>query len=507
MIRLVACFASLLMLSTFSIAQSGNYELSPSTGQKGQTVNLTITAKNNAPIPPSGVELFLAQESSSQVPIDNYQTTSDSTATGTISLSQSTDTGSYDLKAISAIGSQTLEINAFRVVRPFENLSLSPSLGQKGKTIDLTITGNNGVPSENFDLALGKGSGAQVPVSNYQTTGANTATGTISLSQSTDTGIYDLVVKQGNDEVARDNNAFEVLAPFQNLTVIPGIGQLGKTIDLTIEGDNSVPPQKFNLTLVKGSDFEVFVNNYQTTAANTAKGTITLNESLDTGSYDLVAKFDGNEVLRKEEAFKAVNEIGLTGIMPDKGGRDETLEVEITGKNTIFEADSQTNIIFTKGATTNANTAFLKDIKVINQSLIEGTLELAKSFDTGAYDVIYEKRDQEIIKEEGLFTVQKNPVGLNDENQGNSAMAKVYPNPLKETFNLKLTLPEAMHLSASIINPSGKEIKQVFDQRIPAGTQEFRSLSLSQGLSPGIYYLKLSSRDTAYQRTIRLNKQ
>jgi hypothetical protein len=297
-------------------------------------------------------------------------------------------------------------------------------------------------------------------------------------------------------------------AQFPSFKLIPAIGGKGKTIDLTITGE-SLPPGEFvDLELAKGSAFRVPINNYQLENRGTATATVTLSESLESGSYDLIVSDGGTELVREEDAFQVVDERGLTEVTPNKGGRDETLEVEITGQNTNFGPATQTNIIFTQGTTTNANTASLKGINVINPSLVEGTLNLANSFDSGGYNVIYEKRGREVLKEESFFTVLKFPAGRKAKNPQKSGLAaKIYPNPFQGSFNLDVDIPEPMHLNAQLIDASGKVIKQVFDQQVSAGKQKFQGLSLSQELPSGSYFLKLKAQDGQFSEVIRLQKQ
>jgi hypothetical protein len=99
-----------------------------------------------------------------------------------------------------------------------------------------------------------------------------------------------------------------------SLDLIPSVGEKGKTIDLTIKGTEGVPPElpSVELELSKRSSLAVPINNYQRTDFRTATGTVTLNESLETGSYDFVIIFRGQETNREEDAFRVINERTLT---------------------------------------------------------------------------------------------------------------------------------------------------------------------------------------------------
>ena len=391
------------------------------------------------------------------------------------------------------------------------SLDLIPSIGEKGKTVDLTIRGTESVPPElpSVELELSKGSSLAVPINNYQQIDFRTATGTVTLNESLETGSYDFVIISGGREVGREEDAFRVINERSLTNITPSEGQKGKTIDLTIEG-TGLPTGRpeVDLELSKGSSLAVPINNYQRSNPGSATGTVTLTESLDTGSYDFVITTSGRELFRKADAFQIVDKRSLTEVTPSEGGRDETLEVEISGQNTNFGPATQTNIIFTQGPTSNPNTASLQNITIINSSLLEGTLELAQSFDTDSYDVIYEKKGREILREEDLFTVLKFPSGRSAEQVQKQALdARIYPNPFQGSFNLKLDIPKAMRLRARVVNPSGKVIKQVFDQQLSAGEHEIQNLSLSPDLPSGIYLLKVEAQDSQFSTVIRIQKQ
>lgn len=194
-------------------------------------------------------------------------------------------------------------------------------------------------------------------------------------------------------------------------------------------------------------------------------------------------------------------------VSPDQLARGDTLEVEISGQNTNFGPATQTEIIFTQGTITNANTDSLRNITIQSPTLLLGTLILGNSFDLGDIDVIYEKRGREIAKAEKAFTVLEFS-SVNQDNTPNQRQlnAEIYPNPFEGKFNLQLDISKAMHLRARVISASGKVVKEIAEQQFSAGEHELQNISLSRDLPSGMYLLKLTARDGQYSEVIHLQK-
>lgn len=195
-------------------------------------------------------------------------------------------------------------------------------------------------------------------------------------------------------------------------------------------------------------------------------------------------------------------------VTPNEAFQGETLEVTITGQDVDFKPASQTSIIFTQGTTTNANTEVLSNLENVGRTSLSDTLVIGSDFNTGPYDVIFEKGGEEVVEQDSLFTV-KVPSGQPSYTYGgNNLNAKIYPNPLvRENFKLKVDVPRAMRLRARIFSTSGKVVKQVFDQQVTAGNQEFQNLSLGPDLPSGVYLLQLKAQDNQFSEVIRIQKQ
>lgn len=76
---------------------------------------------------------------------------------------------------------------------------------------------------------------------------------------------------------------------------------------------------------------------------------------------------------------------------------------------------------------------------------------------------------------------------------------EVYPNPAKELINLRIELSKPQKIKFSLLDLQGKEVQQYAEQTKVAGRHQVQ-LTLDTALSPGMYYLRISS---GKERSIR----
>lgn len=78
---------------------------------------------------------------------------------------------------------------------------------------------------------------------------------------------------------------------------------------------------------------------------------------------------------------------------------------------------------------------------------------------------------------------------------------EVYPNPVKDRFNLSIQLKKGGIVKAELMNGNGTKVQQLFTESFEAGANLI-PVHLPEGLSKGIYYLLLQQNGQSTVKTI-----
>jgi hypothetical protein len=73
-----------------------------------------------------------------------------------------------------------------------------------------------------------------------------------------------------------------------------------------------------------------------------------------------------------------------------------------------------------------------------------------------------------------------------------------FPNPFHTSTTIRFTLPRASEVCLNISNSSGKLVATLLEEKLPSGEHQVEYNG--NGLTPGIYFLKLFSEDNDYYR-------
>jgi uncharacterized delta-60 repeat protein len=101
-------------------------------------------------------------------------------------------------------------------------------------------------------------------------------------------------------------------------------------------------------------------------------------------------------------------------------------------------------------------------------------------------------------------------VGLQNGNTENPAAFRLhqnYPNPFNPSTNISFEIPNESDVELTIYDVQGKKIKQLVNERMTAGNYNYRFDAVSEGgLTSGVYFYKLISRDFVQTRRMVLIK-
>lgn len=102
-----------------------------------------------------------------------------------------------------------------------------------------------------------------------------------------------------------------------------------------------------------------------------------------------------------------------------------------------------------------------------------------------------------------IYTFDPTMVGIDEMNKDGSSLS-AFPNPANNTVNFSITLKNAQHISLKLFDAQGKLVKQIANENVPTGTQQY-TLSLSE-FSEGIYHYRLITDKASYSKKLVIIK-
>ena len=207
--------------SLLSVAQINS--ISPNSGDQGQTLSVSISGSNmNYGSQWSGTlsDFRFSQWSGSNMFYGNPTSTSGNTLYGSVSISSGQNTGWYDLEVYNQNTNQWVQkSSAFYVnysAPVAQIISISPSIGDQGQTLSVTISGNNMDYGSQWSGTLSnfrfsQWSGSNMFYGNSTSESGNYLYGNVSIPNGQNQGWYDLeVYNQNTNQWVQKNTAFYV---------------------------------------------------------------------------------------------------------------------------------------------------------------------------------------------------------------------------------------------------------------------------------------------------------
>lgn len=102
-----------------------------------------------------------------------------------------------------------------------------------------------------------------------------------------------------------------------------------------------------------------------------------------------------------------------------------------------------------------------------------------------------------------IYTFDPTVVGIDEMNNDGSSFS-AFPNPASNTVNFNITLSSSQQISLELFDAQGKFVKQIANENMPTGTQQY-TLSLSE-FSEGIYYYRLITDEASYSKKLVIIK-
>ena len=304
----------------------------PNTGQQNATLDVVVTGQLSNFQPGVTTASFGAG-----ITVNTVTVTSPTTATVNIAIGPLAFSGPRTITLTTGAESAQSASDAFTVLGGSATLApLSPTSGQQGGTLDVTIAGTN----THFSQALSTASfGAGIVVNQLVVTNTTMATANISISAQAAVGPRTVSVSTAG-EIAHRNDGFTVTAGQPTIAnVNPPTGRQAETLNVQVTGQLTSFGQG---TTTASFGAGIAVNTVTVSGPLNATVNITIDQAAALGSRT-VTLTTGSEVASSVGGFTVLaGQPTLTSVNPVVGTQGESLTVVLNGAFTNFTQDVTT---------------------------------------------------------------------------------------------------------------------------------------------------------------------
>jgi len=271
-------------------------------------------------------------------------------------------------------------------------VSITPSTGAAGTTVNVTITGNGTSFNNTTRFSLVQGLTNVIQLTNVVASSATSVSASVVIPTNVNGGSYNLLAVVGLVGLPLQlANAFTITGgsrPSSIKSLDPAEGNQGEFLSITITGTNTKFSQSSNISgsLVKGIGSTIPFSAFAIDDSN-AIASVFIPQNAEPGGYSIILNTGGSGgTLTKTNAF-TVNEVNLgeiVGVTPNKGDKGDKLDITITGSGTSFKQGSGT--VFVEFYYQNSFfSAF--DVQILSDSTIKAKIEIPMSARIGDYDL------------------------------------------------------------------------------------------------------------------------
>ena len=391
----------MFLMGSFNVSNAGakSFTITPSTGTKGQTLNVTITGTNTSFLQGSNTITFFGQGTSSAFITNSLTRTSATQMIASITIPPSAAFGAYFVSLSTISDGQLLVVNGFTVATPSIN-SVSPANALRGNTLTVTITGINthflqGSTVLNF---FDNNTPQSNLVVNYYTPVSDLViTANVTIPITSPLFAYNLSVTDSIDGFLIFGNAVTI-QPGTLTAITPSSALRSQTLNVTITGSGTTFQQGSTTIgfFKSGTSTAIIINSINVNSSNNLTANITVQSNAIVGVYDLRVSttLDGSQSLNS--SFTVTGPV-INSVTPAMLNRGTKLALTISGTNTHFNQATGTNVyFFRQGSPTNFIT--VDSTKAIGATSLTAYISVSKYTPGGIYQLrTFNATDNEII--------------------------------------------------------------------------------------------------------------
>lgn len=382
--------------------------VSPSSAQQGQSLPVTIIGSNTSFNSSSTVSFGAG------ITVNSVVANSATNLTANITIAPGAAVGLRDV-SVTTDGTALTGTGFFNVQpAPTQQItSVTPSSGEQGQTLSVTITGSGTAFAAGSTVSFGQG----VTVNSTTVNSATSITANLTISASALLGARDVSVTTGGT-TAIGANLFTIAAPPRLTSASPNSAQQGQTLAVTLTGTGTNFTNASTVSFGSG----ITVNSVAFNSATSLTANITIASAATAGARDITVVTGGGSVTGTG-LFTVQPSTGgpqITGVSPSTGRQGLTITVTVNGTNTAFNAGS--TVSFGSGITVNAS-------NVNSATTISAVITIAPGAVVGPRDV--------------TVTTNGTPltgVGLFSVTAGIPAILSVTPNGVSQGQTATLTI-------------------------------------------------------------------
>ncbi len=302
--------------------------ISPDIASDGQTLDVSITGSSTTFAQGSTlVSFFRGASQTTDITVNSVTVNSTTSLTANITVASGAPTGNdYGFVVNTTADGYLYLDSSFTVLGSSGGTinTVSPSSGNRGQTLDVTITGTNCNFDQgtNYVYMYSQGSSTtSLTVNNVTAQSANTLVANITIPTYALPGLYDLVVDNSQNGFVTKEGVFTVISNVSLASINPNNGKQGRTLNVTITGVNTSFTQGSSTIgfFRSGSPTsDIVITQVNPVSDGVINATMQIQPNATPGAYHLVVNslFDG--ALSINDAFTIIDSV-FTGIAEPDG--------------------------------------------------------------------------------------------------------------------------------------------------------------------------------------------
>jgi hypothetical protein len=416
-----------LLLSLFlyfcSYSFSQNLQITPSSADINQTLDVTITGENMH-FGQGSTTIYFEYNFAN---INSLDIVNSNRIDANITIKEYTVTGNYSVAVYSSYDGYNSVTDHFYingVEQPYLS-SISPSTCENGQTLDVSIIGENthftiGNTSLHFEYHQGTG---VAKVNSLNILNDTELSANITVQEYAHVGSYNLHVSSAVDGYLSLSDGLYVdgLEVPEIVSINPSSVNSGESLDVTIIGENThFNQESTSIYFEYGQGSPVAtVNSVNVINNTTLSANITVRPEIYTGDYDIYinSPIDGSRTLYNGLHINGLGYPTLASINPSEASIGETLDVTIIGENTHFTQGS-TTVYF--GYYQGSRVATVNSVNIESNTQILANITVNSNVQTGNYSYfIHNSTDGHLTKYNGFYIDGINPPSIISVNPNN----------------------------------------------------------------------------------------
>jgi hypothetical protein len=317
---------------------------------------------------------------------------------GTLSIPGSAALGVWDITITNPDGQYVIAPGAFTVTTapPPTFTSVAPTLGARGTTVSITITGNNFMNGVYVDFE--NINNPRSIILSVQSVTGTTITGTVSIPAYVVLGAWDIHISNPDGQYVIARRVFTVIEGYLVKSITPSSGKVGKTVDITNLAGTGWFLQGA-IVLLTGHENDIYCSNVIVVSPTRITCTFSIPIFETPGMYNVVVANPDGKGASLVNGFTVIGpKLKVSAITPATGAPGTSVITNIAGDG--FKQGAAVKLIMSGTADIPGT-----GVVVVSMNKITCTFNIPVNAVTGEYRVVVINPDAQ-SNEKVWFTVK-----------------------------------------------------------------------------------------------------